>query len=111
MERADMISVNTFCIYYNVPDGFIDILSGAGLIEVTIIEEQRYLKQDQMKDIEKLVRLHTELEINPAGIEAIAHLLQRLDALQQELRALRQRLHLYEEPDMIQSHQTIILPE
>jgi chaperone modulatory protein CbpM len=96
MDREDLIPANEFCTYHHISYSFISSLNEAGLIEVTVIEEQQYLKQEQIKDLEKLVRLHTELDINPEGVEAIAHLLQRLSDMQQELRSLQQRLDLYE---------------
>jgi hypothetical protein len=97
MEREDLVPANDFCTYHQISYSFISSLSDAGLVEVTVIEEQQYLKQDQLQDIEKLVRMHTQLDINPEGIEAITHLLQRMADMQQELRTLQQRLDIYEE--------------
>lgn len=97
MEREDLVPANEFCTYNQISYSFISSLSDAGLVEVTVIEEQQYLKQDQLQDIEKLVRMHTQLDINPEGIEAITHLLQRMADMQQELRTLQQRLDIYEE--------------
>jgi hypothetical protein len=96
MEREDLIPAKEFCSYYEVSYSFINSLSEAGLVEITVIEEQQYLHQDQVSDIEKLVRLHTQLDINPEGVEAIAHMLQRMHQLQEELRILKQRLDIYE---------------
>jgi hypothetical protein len=50
-----------------------------------------------LQKLEKMVRLHHDLDINIAGIEAIAHLLERLEYLQDEMRTLKNRLRLYEE--------------
>jgi chaperone modulatory protein CbpM len=47
--------------------------------------------------IEHLARLHYDLDINLEGLEAISHLLDRMDASQQEARVLRERLRVYEE--------------
>ncbi len=48
----------------------------------------------------RIIRLYYELDINLEGIEAIIHLLQRIDTHQQEeIIALRNRLRLYE-PDV-----------
>jgi chaperone modulatory protein CbpM len=38
-----------------------------------------------------MIRLHNELEINVAGIEAITHLLERVEQMQEEMRRLRNR--------------------
>ncbi|MEX1131718.1 MAG: chaperone modulator CbpM [Flavobacteriales bacterium] len=40
--------------------------------------------------------MHYDLEINLEGLEAISHLLDQMDAAQQEARELRERLLLYE---------------
>jgi hypothetical protein len=46
--------------------------------------------------VEKFVCLLYELDIVPEGIETITHLLQRMNAMQDEITALRNRLCLYE---------------
>lgn len=95
MEKDELLSADDFCSYHHVSYSFISGLQDAGLIEIATIEEQHYLHPEQLRDIEKLVRLHTELEINTEGIEAIAHLLQRMKQMQHELKMLQQRLQLY----------------
>jgi predicted lipoprotein len=42
------------------------------------------------------VRLHYELDINLEGIETIFHLLDRIEALQQEMRDLQKKIGVYE---------------
>ena len=97
MERENLIPVNEFCAFHRITYNFISNLSDAGLIELIIIEDSQYLQQDAIQDIEKLVRLHTELDINPEGIEAITHLLHRMHMMQQQIQVLQQKLDLYEE--------------
>ena len=96
MDMEEMILVNDFCTHHSISYTFISKLCDAELIEVAIVEEQQYLKQEQMDFLEKLVNLHTELDINTAGVEAIAHMLLRIEAMQEEMKLLRQRLYLYE---------------
>jgi hypothetical protein len=96
MEKADLIAADDFCIHHEVSWSFITALHEAGLIEITTIEERPFLPADYLSEVEKLVRLHTDLNINPEGVEAIAHMLQRMKEMQQELHVLRQRLKLYE---------------
>ena len=40
--------------------------------------------------------MHYELDIDLEGIEAVCHLLDRMDAAQREARELRERLGVYE---------------
>ncbi|MFT3822953.1 MAG: chaperone modulator CbpM [Chitinophagaceae bacterium] len=96
MEPNELIPANDFCLHNRVSYTFIATLEDAGLIQITTIEEQHFLRIDQLGDIERLSRLHTELGINPEGIEAIAHLLDRMHLMHQEMKTLRQRLALYE---------------
>src|SRR4051812_23396447 len=96
MEQSELIPAQEFCTYHHISHSFISRLEDAGLIEVVSIEEESYLHVDNIQDLEKLVRLHTDLDINPEGVEAIAHMLQRMGMMQQQLRELQQRLRLYE---------------
>jgi chaperone modulatory protein CbpM len=41
-----------------------------------------------------MIRMHHELEINVAGIEAITHLLVRVEQMQEELRILRNQANV-----------------
>jgi len=96
MDIMDMVPANDFCSNHHISYTFIEGLWSAGIVEVIIVEEQAYLPTSQLSDLEKLVRFHTELDINQEGIEAIAHLLGQLNEAQQQLKALQERLHLYE---------------
>lgn len=96
MEKEDLIPANDFCSYHHISYSFISGLSEAGLVEVAVFDDQQYLRQDQLKDLEKLVHFHTDLDINLEGVEAIAHLLERMHELQQNIKQLQQRLDLYE---------------
>jgi len=96
METEHLIPVHEFCACHKIEFSFINSLNEYGLIEVTTIEETIYIYKGQMKDLEKMIRLHYELDINIEGIDAISHLLQRVDNLHEELTALKNRLRLYE---------------
>ena len=96
METDNLISVQQFCIHHNVEFAFINSLNEYGLIEVTTVEETQYIYKGQLKDLEKMIRMHYELDINIEGIDAISHLLNRVDDLHTELTALKNKLRLYE---------------
>ena len=95
MQTEAMIPANEFCIHHHVELSFIYALHESGLIETTIVEEQIFLPTDQLKQLEKLVRLHYEMDINLEGIETIAHLLQRINNMQQQILLLNNRLEHY----------------
>ena len=96
MKTAELIAANDFCVYHNVEYTFITSLHEAGLVEITIINETTFIPQAELQKLEKLISLH-ELDINIAGIEAISHLLERVEKLQEDMRYLKNRLSLYED--------------
>ncbi|HEX8019858.1 chaperone modulator CbpM [Mucilaginibacter sp.] len=96
MKTAELIAANDFCVYHNVEYTFITSLHEAGLVEITIINETTFIPQTELQKLEKLISLH-ELDINIAGIEAISHLLERVEKLQEDMRYLKNRLRLYED--------------
>ncbi|MBV8388497.1 MAG: chaperone modulator CbpM [Mucilaginibacter sp.] len=91
-----LISTTEFCTWHQVEHSFIHSLGDAGLIEITVVEEDEFIPETQIQRLEKMVRLHHDLDINLAGIEAITHLLDRVEVLHREMRTLRNRLNLYE---------------
>jgi hypothetical protein len=97
MESKHYIPVKKICTHYNLELSFIDSLQDMGLIRVRKVKETKCLYEEEIHTIEKMMRLHYELDINLEGIEAIAHLLQRVDRLQEELTSLKNRLSLYED--------------
>ena len=96
MKTAELIAANDFCVYHNVEYTFITSLHEAGLVEVTIINETTFIPQTELQKLEKLISLH-QLDINIAGLEAISHLLERVEKLQEDMRYLKNRLRLYED--------------
>lgn len=96
MTTQHLIAATDFCVYHQVEHTFITSLQEAGLVEVTIIDKTTYIPETELQKLEKMIRLHNELEINVAGIEAITHLLKRVEDIQEEMRDLRNRLLFYE---------------
>ncbi len=99
MDNDQLIPLELFCTYYNVEVSFISALTEFGLIEITTVEQTQFIYKETISDLERLIRMHYELEINIEGIEAIAHLLQRVNSLQSELMSVKNRLNLYEGKD------------
>jgi hypothetical protein len=55
------------------------------------------IELEEMRALERMIRLHYDLEINMEGIDAIAHLLERVEHMQEEMRMLRRKLGVVEE--------------
>ena len=93
MEEQEWIPADKICTHYHVDISLIRAIGEYGLIDLT---EDLQVPASGLTDLERMVRLHTELEINLEGIAAITHILERLRGLQDEVRSLRYRLHTYE---------------
>ena len=48
MESNELIPVHHFCVIHSVELSFIESLQQYGLVELTSIEEKRYLKESQL---------------------------------------------------------------
>ena len=96
MQTKNLIAVNEFCISHNIDFSFIHTLHETGLIEIATIEETAFISADQLQQVEKFIRFYYDLDINLEGIETITHLLKRMNAMQEEIIMLRNRLSLYE---------------
>lgn len=92
MAAMNLILIETLCTHYEVEVSFIDSLSDLGLIEVQTVEQTRYLPEENINTLEKIIRLHQELDVNPEGIDVIFNLLEKVDRLSQELAEAKQKL-------------------
>ncbi|HNV30180.1 MAG TPA: chaperone modulator CbpM [Cyclobacteriaceae bacterium] len=92
MNTDNLIRIEYFCEQYNVEFSFINALKESGLINLVVVEESSYLSTEDLKGLEKLIRLHYELGINLEGIDVISNLLNQLEDLQQELTAAKNKL-------------------
>lgn len=96
MKKEELILTQTICSCYNIEFSFIDSLSKMGLIQIIIIEEHQFIHQDQISNLEKIIRLHNELNLNLEGIDVVFNLLEKEYLLRQELNALKNKLSRYE---------------
>jgi len=91
MATKHLIATNDICTYHQVEYQFISLLNEAGLLEVKVVNQASYIPESELQKLERMIRLHHDLEINIAGIEAISHLLERIEQMQEEMRVLRNR--------------------
>lgn len=95
MSEDDLIPIENFCRHYGVEISFIHSLEEYGLLEVFSVKKSLYVSSNKIAHLEKLVRMHYEMDINVPGIEAISHLLEKIESLQGEVRLLKKKLDLY----------------
>ena len=96
MMIENLIPIDVLCVQYQVNDQFFNSLVATGLLEIHSIHEVAYIQKDSLYEIEKIMRLHQDLEVNLEGIDIVLNLLQKIDDLQNEMLALKNRLSLYE---------------
>ncbi len=95
MEIENLVLIDQLCKHHNIEATFIHSLREFGLIDIVMVEDNQYLATEQLKDFEKMMRFHYDLNINIEGIDAITHLLHQIEDLQQELIATKNKLRLY----------------
>lgn len=93
--QTDLIIINDYCDRCQVDPSFIVELADDGLIDIQVIDEERYLPASQLAELERYTHLYYDLSINVAGIDAIHHMLERIENLQREIRSLRNELRFY----------------
>ncbi len=96
MATEHLITVQQFCTYYEVEVSFIDALDEHGLIAIISREDAKYIDEETIRIVEKMINLHYDLDINIEGIDAISHLLDKVNEMQRELNTLKNKLMLYE---------------
>ena len=96
MQTEQMVLATEFCLHNNIEINFIITLHESSIIDITKVEEEVFIPVSQLKTIENLLRLQHDLDINTEGIEAISHLLQRMQEMQHELLLLKNKLRKHD---------------
>jgi chaperone modulatory protein CbpM len=97
MNDQELISIELLSDNLHIETSFIASLEEYGLVTITTINQVSYITSEQVADIERLARLRYEMDVNLEGIEAISHILQRIQLLQSEVTSLKNKLRFYEE--------------
>lgn len=88
MERT-LIKIVDVCQSRQIELQFIRNLSRNGLIELIVLDEEEFVREEELKALEQFATWHYELEINLQGIEVAQHLIHKIEQLQEEIRLLR----------------------
>lgn len=98
MKTPRYIRIEDFCAGHALEASFVFELEELELIRVVTDGPHRAIHRKDLRRLERLVRLHRDLEINPHGLQAVDHLLGQVEALREEIRVLRNRLGQWETP-------------
>lgn len=93
--ETDLIIISEYCEKSHTDPTFIASLEEGGLIEIRQVNGERYLLTSQLRELEKYSHVYYDLSINIEGIDAIHHILERMENLQQEIRYLRRQLRYF----------------
>jgi len=97
--QNEFIIIKEYCRKSQLDPSFLLSLEEVGLLDVHMIDGEKYMYVSQLPKLEQYSRMFYDLSINTEGIDAIEHLLMRITTMQQELSTLRNRLSLYESVD------------
>ncbi len=92
-----LISIHKICESYQIPDSFFEELRQFDLVPMEIQSGELMIDSSNLPQIEKILRLHFDLNINLEGIDVIIGLLQQIEDLKSEITVLKERLKLYED--------------
>lgn len=93
--QTELIIVSEYCHKCHIERSFIELLDETGLIEICMEGDESYLLLSQLPEVERYSRMYYELSINLEGIDAIHHLLNRMEEMRQEMSLLRNQLLAY----------------
>lgn len=96
METNNLVLIEQFCSNCDVEFSFINSLNDYGLIEIIVYDNRKYISHEQLKDLERAIQFHYELNINLEGIEVIDNLLKQINDLQRELRIVKHKASLFD---------------
>lgn len=96
--ETDMIIVNEYCRISHIEPSFVILLGEEGLIDIRTEEGVKYVSVSQLGDLERYSRMYYDLSINIEGIDAIRHLLERMEEMRQEINRLKNRLKRWDDP-------------
>ncbi len=99
--QTELIIVSEYCRKCDIETSFVELLAEEGLIDIQSVDGEPHLLLSQLPNLERYVRWHYDLSINIAGIDAIRHLLVRMEGMQQEIRLLKKHLAALSEFDML----------
>jgi hypothetical protein len=93
--NENLIRIEQFCLHHGIEVNFISALKDYGMVEIIAIEEKQYFSLEQLPSVEKIIRLHHDLEINLEGIDVIMNLLSQIDDFKNQLVITQNKLDFY----------------
>ncbi len=96
MIQRNYILITQYCEYSNIKPSFLENLFEYGLVRFEKEENAIYINEEDIPEIERLYRLHQDLGINFEGLDAINHMLRRMEKMERTINLLQKKINLYE---------------
>lgn len=100
MSTDKLFLLHDLCIHYQLEPPFVKKLSDFGLIKVTVIDELKYLSPEGVVQLEKIIRIHTELQVNVEGIDVVMNLLDQIADLKAQVTELKEKLMFHSDREL-----------
>ncbi len=94
--KGELFSISQYCSVHQVDPAFISSLESEGLITIVFSNEEKFVGEEQLHELETFTRWHHDLGINIEGIDALHNMLQRVRRMQEQMNELRLKLKQYE---------------
>lgn len=96
MQDKNYILLEHFCKHTSIADSFLRSLIEFDLITHKKMQNEFYILEDEISEIERMFRLHDDLGVNMEGLDIINEMMSRINDMEQQMEYLRKRLSLYE---------------
>jgi chaperone modulatory protein CbpM len=93
---SNLITIQEYSVNYNIEPEFLISLEDSGIVIFTLEGDEKYIQEEQLTELERYIHFHYDLNINIEGIDAIRHLLAKVNHMHSEIRELKTRLNLHE---------------
>ena len=96
MNQSKSIKIEILSLHYQVDSSFFLQLNEIGLLELQFVDEVPCVDEQHIAVLDKMIRLHQDLELNPQSLDVVLNLLEKITSLEKSLNETQNRLALFE---------------
>ena len=95
MATNKLIAIREFCKHHDISTEFIFELYQHDMVELVKVKRTDYIPSGCLHKLEKIIRLHHDLDIIVPGIQTVLHLLSTIEKQENEIKKLRNKLEFH----------------